>query len=111
MAVLTGEPVRISGKPKYENKKGGFSKDTGKKRPTLKELQEKKYPFFDSDLSGMLDDLLKNGLSNFQNQNGPKKLEGLRTQNIVGITGWLVTLLKNALCSKSVLCNLLGMGR
>jgi len=38
MAVSTGEPVRISGKPKYENKKSGFSKGTGKKRPTLNEL-------------------------------------------------------------------------
>jgi len=28
----------------------------------LKELQEKKYPFPDSDLSGMLDDLLQNGV-------------------------------------------------
>ena len=62
MAVSTGEPVRISGKPKYKNKKGGFSKDSGKKRSTLKELQEKKYPFPDSDLSGMLDDLLENGV-------------------------------------------------
>ena len=37
-------------------------RDTGKKRPTLKELQEKKYPFPDLDLSGMLDDLLKKGI-------------------------------------------------
>jgi len=62
MVVSTGEPVRISGKPKHENKKGGFSRDTAKKRPTLKELQEKKYPFHDSDFLGMLDDLLENGV-------------------------------------------------
>ena len=37
-------------------------KEAGKKRPTLKELQEKKYPFPDSDLSGMLDDLLEKGI-------------------------------------------------
>jgi len=36
-------------------------KDAGKKRPTLKELQERQYPFPDSDLSGMLDDLLRKG--------------------------------------------------
>jgi len=29
----------------------------------LKEIQEKKYPFPDSDLSGMLDDLLKNKIT------------------------------------------------
>jgi len=62
MVVPTGEPVRISGKPKHENKKGGFSKDTGKKHPTLRELQEKKYPFPDSDLLVMLDDLLEKGV-------------------------------------------------
>ena len=38
MATTTGEPIRISGKPKYENKKSEFSKNVGKKRPTLKEL-------------------------------------------------------------------------
>ncbi|KAL9224851.1 hypothetical protein vseg_000846 [Gypsophila vaccaria] len=34
-------------------------KDSSHDRPTLKELQAKKYPFPDSDLSGMLDDLLE----------------------------------------------------
>jgi len=38
MATSTGEPVRISRKPKYESKKSEFPKDAGKKRPTLKEL-------------------------------------------------------------------------
>jgi len=50
MVVSTGEPARIFRKPKHENNKGGFSKDTGKKHPILKELQEKKYPFPDSEL-------------------------------------------------------------
>jgi len=53
----------------------------------LEELQQKKYPFCDSNLLGMLDDLLEKGLSNFQSQNAPKKLEGLLTQNIIDITG------------------------
>jgi len=38
MFVSITEPVWISGKAKYENKKGGFFKDTGNKCPTLKEL-------------------------------------------------------------------------
>jgi len=42
------------------------------KRPTLKELQEKKYPFPDSDLSGMLDDLLEKGVIELPK---PKHLE------------------------------------
>jgi len=45
-------------------------KDTMRRHPTLKELQEKrylfpdseKYPFPDSDLPGMLNDLLENGV-------------------------------------------------
>jgi len=35
--------------------------DTIRRRLTLKELQEKKYPFPDLDLPGMLDDLLEKG--------------------------------------------------
>jgi len=73
IVVSTGEPVRISGEPKYENKRGGFSKDTGKKRP-LKELQEKKYPFPDLDLSGMLDDLLENGIIELPEPKRPEEV-------------------------------------
>jgi len=59
ITVSTSELVRISRKPKYEGKKCGFSKGAGKKCPALKEQQEKKYPFPYSDLSRMLDNLLK----------------------------------------------------
>jgi len=52
--------VRISRKSRLEVKKTSFSKETTKKHPTLKELQEKKHPFLESDLLGMLDDLLEN---------------------------------------------------
>jgi len=40
-------------------------KDTMRRHPTLKELQEKKYSFPDSDLPGMLYDLLEKGSFNF----------------------------------------------
>jgi len=60
MVTSTEGPVQISGKPRLEEKKGSSSRDGERKRPTLKELQEKKYPFPDSDLSGMLDDMLEN---------------------------------------------------
>jgi len=60
MTICTEEPMRISGKSRPEGKKTSFSKETIKKRPTLKELQERKYPFPNSYLSGMLDDLLEN---------------------------------------------------
>ena len=50
------------GKPKLGGKKSSSIKVVTNKRPTLKELQEKKYPFPDSDLSDMLDDLLEKGV-------------------------------------------------
>jgi len=56
------EPVQISGKSRLGEKKGSSFTGGGRKRPTLKELQEKKYPFPHSDLSGMLGDLLENGI-------------------------------------------------
>ena len=66
------EPVRISGKPRLEEKKGSSSRDGGRKRPTLKELQEKKYPFSDSDLLGMLDGLLENRIIELPPPKRPK---------------------------------------
>ena len=36
-----------------------FIQDKGRRKPTLQEMQEKKYPFLDSDISEMLDYLLK----------------------------------------------------
>jgi len=50
MATFIGEPMRISGKPRQEEKKGSSSRDGGRKQTTLKEFQEKKYPFLDLDL-------------------------------------------------------------
>ena len=49
MSVLTSDPIRISGKQRIEERSCPSMKEAGKKRPTLKELQEKKYPFPDSD--------------------------------------------------------------
>jgi len=60
MTISTEEPVSISGKSRPEGKKTLFSKEITKKRPTLKELRERKYSFPNSDLSGMLDNLLEN---------------------------------------------------
>ena len=62
MNVTKAKLVRITGKPNFEKKRSMPFKDTMRRLPTLKELQEKKYPFPDSDLLGMLDDLLKKGV-------------------------------------------------
>jgi len=50
MTVSKAEPVRITGKPNSKEKRSTPFKDTIRRCPTLKELQEKKYPFPDSDL-------------------------------------------------------------
>jgi len=49
-------------------------KDATKRYPKLKELQQKKYPFPDSNLSGMLYDLLEKGVIQFSERKGPKEL-------------------------------------
>jgi len=62
MTVSKVEPVRITRKPNSEEKRGLPFKDTTRRHPTLKELQEKKYLFSDSDLSRMLEDILDKGV-------------------------------------------------
>jgi len=62
MSVTMSELVRISGKQRVEEKQHLSMRDAGKKCPTLMELQEKKYPFPDSNLLGMLDELLEKGI-------------------------------------------------
>jgi len=62
MTVTKAEPVRITRKPNSEEKRGMLFKDAMRRRPTLKDLQEKKYLFPDSDLLEMLDDLLEKGV-------------------------------------------------
>jgi len=57
VTISTKEPMQISWKSMSKGKKVSYSKETTKKRPTLKEVQEKKYMFLDSNWSRMLDDL------------------------------------------------------
>ena len=73
MVTSTEELVRISGKPRMEEKKGSSLRDVGRKGPTLKELQDKKYPFPYSDLSGMLDGLLENRIIELPSLKWPKE--------------------------------------
>jgi len=44
-------------------------------RPTLKELEEKKYPFPDSDLLGILHDLLNKGIIQLLEPKRPEEVE------------------------------------
>jgi len=53
-------------------------RDVGKKCPTLKELQKRKDPFPNSDLLGMMDDLLEKGVIKLPPS---KRLEEARKSN------------------------------
>jgi len=88
MTVTKAKPVCITGKPNSEEKRSMPFKDMIRRRPTLKELQEKKYPFSDSDWPGMLDDLFKRRSFNFQSQTGLNRWEGLRTPNTAVTIRW-----------------------
>jgi len=73
MSTSISQPIRIMGKEKPKGKKSSSFKVATKKRTTLKELQEKKYPFPDSDLSSMLDDLLEKGVIELPKPKGPEE--------------------------------------
>jgi len=96
MVTSTEGPVRISRQPRLEEKKGSSSRDGGRKRPTLEELQEKKYPFPDSDLLGMLMTCLKMGSLNSLHQSALKRPKGLQTQSTVVTIGSLAILSRSA---------------
>jgi len=72
ICISIGEPIQTMGKPKLEDKKNTSFRDATKKHPTIKELQEKKYPFPNLDLSSMLDGLLEKAVIQLPK---PKHLE------------------------------------
>ena len=74
MSTFTSQPIRITGKPKLGGKKSSSFNVVIKKRPTLKELQEKKYLFLNSDLLGMLDDLLEKGVIELPEPKRPEEV-------------------------------------
>uniref|UniRef100_A0A2N9ILM6 Uncharacterized protein n=1 Tax=Fagus sylvatica TaxID=28930 RepID=A0A2N9ILM6_FAGSY len=57
--AVAAEPVRIFAKEKKEDRTRGPSQERERRRLTLKEMEEKTYPFPDSDVPGMLEDLLE----------------------------------------------------
>jgi hypothetical protein len=57
--AIAAEPVRIFAKEKKEERMKGPSQERERRRLMLKEMEEKTYPFPDSDVPGMLEDLLE----------------------------------------------------
>ena len=56
--IVTTTPLKVPIKPKMKEQVFTLTQDKRKRRPTLQEMQEKQYPFPDSDISNMLDHLL-----------------------------------------------------
>jgi len=88
MTVTNADPVCITAKPNSEEKRGLPFKDIMRRHPTLKELQETKYPFPYSDLPRILMIFLKKDSFNFQSQKGPKRWEALLTPSTAVTIGW-----------------------
>jgi len=70
MSVTTSKLIQISEKQREQHPS---TRDAGKKCPALKELQEEKYPFPDSDLSRILNDLPEKGIIKLPPSKRPEK--------------------------------------
>ncbi|KAL9238866.1 hypothetical protein vseg_013238 [Gypsophila vaccaria] len=82
MLVSTGDaPVKISAKPKYDKKKESYTKGYNRDRPTFEELQAKEYPFPDSDLPGMLGDLLEKKILQLPESKRPNQAHRVNDPN------------------------------
>ncbi|KAH7837810.1 hypothetical protein Vadar_018288 [Vaccinium darrowii] len=72
--IVTTALVMITTKDKKREVKKKFRSVEKDKRPTLKELQAKKYPFSDSNVPGMLEDLLEKKVIQLPECKGPEKI-------------------------------------
>ncbi|KAH7859334.1 hypothetical protein Vadar_000532 [Vaccinium darrowii] len=72
--MVTAASVKITARDKKKEVKKEFCPVEKDKRPTLKELQAKKYPFLDSDVLGMLEDLLEKKVIRLPECKHPKEI-------------------------------------
>ena len=56
--IATTSPLKVPVQPKIKEQTSSLTQER-RRRPTLQEMQEKQYPFPDSDISNMLDHLLE----------------------------------------------------
>ena len=56
--IVATAPLKVPVKPKIKEQTYALTQER-RRRPTLLEMQEKQYPFLDSDISNMLDHLLE----------------------------------------------------
>ena len=71
--IVTTAPLKVPVKPKIKEQTSALTQE--RRRPTLQEIQEKKYPFPDSDISNMLDHLLELKLIELLEMKRPEKAD------------------------------------
>uniref|UniRef100_A0A2N9ERQ0 Uncharacterized protein n=1 Tax=Fagus sylvatica TaxID=28930 RepID=A0A2N9ERQ0_FAGSY len=72
--AVAAEPVRIFAKEKKEDRTRGPSQERERRWLTLKEMEEKTYPFPDSDVLGMLENLLEKEIIKLPECKQPKEM-------------------------------------
>ncbi|XP_030964649.1 uncharacterized protein LOC115985896 [Quercus lobata] len=72
--IVTTAPLKVPVKPKIKEQTSALTQES-RRRPTLQEMQEKQYPFPDSDISNMLDHLLELKLIELQEMKHPEEAD------------------------------------
>ena len=72
--IVTTTPLKVPVKPKIKEQTSALTQER-RRRPTLQEMQEKQYPFPDSDISNMLDHLLELKLIELQEMKRPEEAD------------------------------------
>ena len=73
--IVTTAPLKVLVKPKMKEQTSTFTQERRRRRPTLQEMQEKQYPFLDSDIFKMLDHLLELKLIEISEMKHPEKAD------------------------------------
>ena len=73
--IITTTPLKVPVKPKKKEQTSTITQDKRRRRPMLQEMQEKQYPFPDSNISKMLDHFLKLKLIELLEMKRPKEAD------------------------------------
>jgi len=111
MTISKVGPVWTSGEPNPEQKRSVPFKHMIRRHPALKELQEKRYPFLDSNFAGMPQDLLEKGVIQLPEPKRPEDVGRTADLKYCHYHRMVSHPLKNCVTLKSTSCGLWKMGR
>ncbi|KAL0409414.1 UNVERIFIED_CONTAM: hypothetical protein Sradi_1875800 [Sesamum radiatum] len=77
-------PFKLRGKANNGVPKNSIPYEKTQKKLTLKEMQARQYPFLDSDVFEIFDDLLEANLIDLPERSGPEEAERRMIQDIAG---------------------------